>query len=578
VSYLAREQDNNKLHLGGYNFMSSQNNLNEILSRGEDAFANVQDIGATTPLSQGNALNYIERYPSNLSNPVLLEDIAQFYTSKHDTYDTPIVPNDLDNSTDEAFYDALTAWWLKLTGDDPPINSSNLGTIIDALVAKGFVVLSGGDPSAAFPNDLNQFLFGFYLVGGGNSLPPTATAEDYANAFLNFQGGVVLPSTQLNYDTIFKSSQTNITFNAPTSYALNLFSFHLPLNANYDVEKITFKNFFAMLEHSSLDPFGVELMNASSLSDSEQLTLFKKSFGTFLMTSKPVWTGPPAPLDWYSDWQKDAMTIALMNYPLGGLIPAETLGSQDSALSIYKTIWQIFYPNATEEDFLLTLLNYINSFQIEGKSFISTGDELEAVNRDSVPVVGLDPGGNYKVGTYEYSSQAITAGFTPAGALTGWMNTLRISAGGSPATDNIGDESGFDQVQLIFDIYLLLLDMLNDLQVMTGVQLQRQLFYGKYQQTYTETAANIPTITGAGSTLPGYNETNNSENVRRRSDVSQMTAQYTESVKSFRSEIGDLSGQQNTAVNQSQESVSQQVNVAQALLQQFSTILQSIWR
>lgn len=552
--------------------MSSQNSLNEIYSSGEDAFANVQEIGTTTPVTAGNALTYIERYPSNLTNPILLNDIANFYISKHTTFDTAIVPADLTSSADITFYNALTAWWLQLTGNNPPIDSSNLGTIIDTLVAKGFVVLSG-QPAVSFPGDFNDYLFDFYSSTGG-SLPPTATPEDYADAFLNFHGVNIGSSSPSNFDTVFKSSQTNFTFNAPSTYELNKFTFDLPSNAETDVEQITMKNFFAMLEHSTLDPFGVELINASSLDSNEKLTLFKKSFGTFLMTSKPA--GTPTLLNWYSDWQKDAMTIALMNYPLGGLIPAETLGSQTSALSIYKTIWQIFYPTASEEDFLLTLLNYINSFQIQGNSFISTGDNLSAGDRAAVPVVGLDPGGNYKVGTYNYSSQTISAGFTPAGALTGWMDMLRISKGGSPNKDMIGAESGFDQVALIFDIYLMLLDMLNDLQVLTGVQLQRQLFYGKYQQTYTESAANIPNITGASGAIPGYNSTD--QDVRRRSDTSQLTAQYTESVKSFRSEIGDLAGQQNTAVNQSQESVSQQVNVAQALLQQFSTILQSIWR
>lgn len=571
----------------------NQPNLSKVISLAGSDFVDTQNMGITPVTSNRieNTVNYTENYPSSVaSNPINLKYIAT-------------------NINNVAVRPSILAWFNTVTGKN--LNTlPNLEVIINTLVADNYVTLSGPPTTtgavSAFQQQFNTTVQSFltYLQQHPTNL---STPQDYTDAFyafLNAQDVSGSDPTVQSFDFTFVSSDPSnpTTFSLSTTDVNTLISSNalpnqvaIPINTNNPAFlNMVIANFMAMLQHSSQDPsdpYGADLLNATSLSTSEQADLYNNSLGTFLQYVSTQTSGSSSQ-NFFQQWEEGAVAFAMMNYPTTA-IPPGSIGSlaNKSSYTLYKELWDTYFPNDPEE-FVPTLLAFISGIKNAGQPFVPVGTGLSTPSGFPAPVVGITSGTlgqtthvNYAVGTFDPGTGGAASGFTPSGALSQWGNLLRISAGGAPALQTTSD-GGFDQIQLIFSIYNLLLDMLNSLQKLTATQLERQLFYGAYQSVYTKSESQIAAVLGAGdppgvtgpNPIKGYNTGTDNDNITRRSDMSQLSSQFTESVKSFRSEINDLSGQQNTAVNQSQEAVSQQVNLAQTLIQQFGTILQSIWR
>ena len=479
-------------------------------------------------------------------------------------------------------YAIAEAIWNQLTNNNPPFATSDLKTLIQGLISNGNVTLTSLTPATVGTNvpGFNTLVQGFLSQASSLGLNAQSTSSDYLNAFLSYAAGANTgPVTLIN-------SQGQPIVSISASFASGV-----PGATNYATTDLS-----SGLEELIQNSANVSGSLLTTLSTSQQEALTQTSFGDFLMYAATL--PNTSSQDFSQLWGQNAMSLVLLNYPTteistsptGSTVSGQQPSPPNSAMSLYQEVWDTFFPN-NPSGFIPNLMAFIQAQQLAapaGQPFSLTAFPTSldyTQNTSNEPVVGQTDGGKgpFAVASFSQNNPPTTPstlqpGYTPSGNLFQWFSILQQKATGTPAAQSTAD-GGFDQVQILFDIYALLLKMLNSLQIMTAAQAERQLFYTAYESAYTTAEAGIPYIDGATGggegTLGGY-ETGNA-NVYRRSDTAQMNSQFTSSVQAFRSEIESFAQQQNSAISQGQEGVSQEVNLAQSFIQESNTILQSMW-
>jgi hypothetical protein len=128
---------------------------------------------------------------------------------------------------------------------------------------------------------------------------------------------------------------------------------------------------------------------------------------------------------------------------------------------------------------------------------------------------------------------------------------------------------------LIMNIVLgLLIKMIGIIQKSAISQSNRLGFLTDWQRAYTQTANNIKPFTANDAPFGGGGD----GDIRDRADINQKLQAYAENLRSFRSIVEDESKQVQSFINQSTEAANQQANLGTAILQEFSTILQALFR
>lgn len=151
------------------------------------------------------------------------------------------------------------------------------------------------------------------------------------------------------------------------------------------------------------------------------------------------------------------------------------------------------------------------------------------------------------------------------------------------------EETGSEKLTIIFDLFRLLTDMLGVLQKVAATQAERLRFYANMQKAYTELMNRVPNVTidqivklSGDPDENRFKKRDDDKNLEHAnmaiSGISATTQSYTERMRAFRSVWSDEARSHQTSVNQSNETVNQQSNLATALLQQVSTILQGIFK
>lgn len=160
--------------------------------------------------------------------------------------------------------------------------------------------------------------------------------------------------------------------------------------------------------------------------------------------------------------------------------------------------------------------------------------------------------------------------FNPSHHLADWFEEIKSKY----LTAVLGADSvkgtGASKLEIIFRLFRLVVDMIETIQNATAAMAERLSFFTKLQKAYTDLIGNIPKYTKDDIAI-GVNNDN-------RDSINDTMGQATETMRSFRSLVTDDSKQLQSTVNQLNEGVNQQANLATAILQQMSGILQSIFR
>jgi len=142
--------------------------------------------------------------------------------------------------------------------------------------------------------------------------------------------------------------------------------------------------------------------------------------------------------------------------------------------------------------------------------------------------------------------------------------------------------SGFKRVLILDRIFSLLVDMIEVLQRVAAAQANRLTFLTQWQKAYTDSLNQIHTFSKLnGDKIDGSIEGDRGTKEvqgKVRDELNKVNSTYTEQLRGNRDVIKDDAKALQSSVNQSNDAVNQQSNMATAILQQFSTILQSIFR
>lgn len=144
---------------------------------------------------------------------------------------------------------------------------------------------------------------------------------------------------------------------------------------------------------------------------------------------------------------------------------------------------------------------------------------------------------------------------------------------GPPSGTSLSD-SKFEETFRIDRVFKLLIALIEVLQGVAISQAQRLQFLTEWQKAYTALMDKIPVFTQTSSLFSGTD----TEEANLRDDMNRINSTYTEQLRSQRSQIGDDAKALQANLNQTNDNVTQQANMATALLQQLSTILSTIYR
>lgn len=185
-----------------------------------------------------------------------------------------------------------------------------------------------------------------------------------------------------------------------------------------------------------------------------------------------------------------------------------------------------------------------------------------------------DPNFQALLGKYYKDMVAENGYFLPSQFLEGWVQRVQLLRSVTQvgiANPLAGNSS--EKLDVILTILKLLTDMIDTLQKAASSQFARLKFYANYQQAYTNLIEKIPIMTkekfGGGD-----------DNAKKDSRDYAQTANnnYTQILQAYRQAISDEAKSFQTTANNSNESVNQQASLIEAILQQLSTILQSVFQ
>lgn len=162
--------------------------------------------------------------------------------------------------------------------------------------------------------------------------------------------------------------------------------------------------------------------------------------------------------------------------------------------------------------------------------------------------------------------------FNPSHHLADWFNKVKNKYLQSLLAVSSVEGTGADKLQIIWRLFALVVDMIGTIQNATASMANRLNVLTQLQKSYTDLMSKIPTaVKDQNPPIAGYNNDN-------YQDLNSKGDSLRENLRSFRSLVTDDSKQLQSTVNQLNEGVNQQANLATAILQQMSGILQSIFR
>lgn len=133
----------------------------------------------------------------------------------------------------------------------------------------------------------------------------------------------------------------------------------------------------------------------------------------------------------------------------------------------------------------------------------------------------------------------------------------------------------YGRVLILDAVFRLLSTMIGSLQSVAAAQASRLSFLTQWQKAYTDSMNQVHTfIKSNGDAIGG----GGSAEGAARDDLNRVNSTYTEQLRNRRSVIADDAKALQSNVNQSNDSVNQQSQLATALIQEMSTILGAIFR
>ncbi len=191
-----------------------------------------------------------------------------------------------------------------------------------------------------------------------------------------------------------------------------------------------------------------------------------------------------------------------------------------------------------------------------------------------------------------YNSELADHGyFIPSQSFATWTNQLQaeyvntLNQSGNIITSQTSLASaGFTKTLILDRIFLLVSSLLDTLQRVAAVQAQRLTILTNWQQAYTNAISQLPTFLQTqtppnrlSNNSPGGGDSGVKDTIRSTLNTS-SNANLRDFMQTNRSLIADASKSVQSNINQSSDAVTQQANMATAIIQELTTLLGAIYR
>lgn len=201
----------------------------------------------------------------------------------------------------------------------------------------------------------------------------------------------------------------------------------------------------------------------------------------------------------------------------------------------YREVYFAFVPGATEENYKAFLKNFYNTTQQANGYFIPS----------------------------QFLGQFFAATLQQQKALTKQLVTLSANSA--------------EKTSILIEIFALLTTMTTAMQNVAAEQAKRLSFYADLEKAYTDLTQQIPNITASDVAANSDMHAESGDVANTVQQIQTTNQAYGTQLRDYRSVVQNQAQQQQTAVDQTNQAVNQQANLATTILQQMSQIIQSIF-
>lgn len=161
----------------------------------------------------------------------------------------------------------------------------------------------------------------------------------------------------------------------------------------------------------------------------------------------------------------------------------------------------------------------------------------------------------------------------PSDVLQEFKNTLQELVHITAPTLAQGTHS--EKIRVVTNVFALLVSLIDVLQKVATVQSQGLNYLTSMDKAYTANISKIPTFVRGGNS--GFGGTS-SDDAEQRGNLNAFNQSLADNQRSFRDLVENQSKNLQSSVSQTNEAVNQQAQLGTSILQEFSTILSSLFR
>lgn len=256
------------------------------------------------------------------------------------------------------------------------------------------------------------------------------------------------------------------------------------------------------------------------------------------------------------------------------------------------TVNQLYYADRFNE-FFFQLASVANSTPLLGQpGNTSTGTNLLNFEQIFTAYFGGNPTAfeaflaNY-INTLVYPASGNKGtSFIPSQDVGAWLSEVQkaymISLRGSaaPLISSVGASTR--KVDVLENIYVLLIKMIGVLQKVAAAQSDRLKLLTEWTGAYTNLQTQVPIFTSGDGTIFGGKYGNNTDAtnvaITSRDDANSLNQTFTETIRSRRTQIDNAAKSLQNNLNQSNDTANQQADAATTIIQNLRTLLSAIYK
>jgi len=172
--------------------------------------------------------------------------------------------------------------------------------------------------------------------------------------------------------------------------------------------------------------------------------------------------------------------------------------------------------------------------------------------------------------------------FNPSQALSQWIQQIQQQYNTSlTGSGIIGDQptsvdtSETKKTIILDDIFQLLIQLITSVQNCAAAQANRLTFLTQWQQAYTDLQNQVPTFTeGDGTSIGGGSD----RDANARNEANKIGSTYTTQLQAWTNIVSDTAKSMQSSINQSNDAVNQQSDMATTFIQDLQTVINAIFK